>query len=219
MTATRRETMAGQAVYTKGALNAYDLVVIGVSNPLIWRCPSDIIVERYNRHITANHLEVGVGTGYFLDHCRFPSEHPRVALMDLNPNCLAKAQARIERYNPETRRINVLEPIQGNIEPFDSIGLNYVLHCLPGTMESKAVAFDHLKPLLKPGGVLFGSTILSSGVDKYRPPKLLMALYNRRRIFTNTEDSLAALERELQKRFTRYEVDVVGCVALFDASP
>ena len=41
----------------------------------------------YQEHISLNHLEVGVGTGYFLQHCRFKGT-PRIALMDLNQNCL-----------------------------------------------------------------------------------------------------------------------------------
>ncbi len=27
---------------------------------------------------------------------------------------------------------------------FDSIGLNFLLHCLPGTLREKAIVFDHL---------------------------------------------------------------------------
>jgi hypothetical protein len=114
-------------------------------------------LEHYNRHVSANHLDVGVGTGYFLDHCRFPSHTPRIALMDLNRNSLDFASRRIARYKPETYIRNVLEPIAIDALRFDSIGVNYLLHCLPGTMESKSVAFDHLKALMNPGAVLFGS--------------------------------------------------------------
>jgi hypothetical protein len=42
-----------------------------------------------------------------------------------------------------------------------------------------------------------------------------IVLYNRKGIFANTGDDLAGLRRELADRFPRYELDVVGSVALF----
>ena len=103
----------------------YDFAVLGLSNRLIWRCPTPRLVEHYNRHITANHLDVGVGTGYFLDRCRFPSAAPRIALMDLNQNALDYASRRIARYKPKTYVRNVLEPISIEAAAFDSVGINY----------------------------------------------------------------------------------------------
>jgi len=63
------EVVAGQAVYSKRVLGNYDLVVLGLSNRFLWRCPTERLLEHYNRHVTENHLDVGVGTGYFLDNC------------------------------------------------------------------------------------------------------------------------------------------------------
>jgi hypothetical protein len=48
-----------------------------------------------------------VGTGYFLERCPFPSDSPRVALMDLNPNTLEFFSERIAPYRPETYRQNI----------------------------------------------------------------------------------------------------------------
>ena len=102
MTPTEQQVLAGQAAYTKRALAAYDLLVLGVSNRFIWRCPTQRLLDHYNGHVTANHLDAGVGTGYFLDKCRFPSPAPRIALLDLNQNTLDFASRRIARYKPET---------------------------------------------------------------------------------------------------------------------
>lgn len=55
--------------------------------------------------------EVGVGTAYLPDHTRFPSEQPRITLMDLNPNTLTFGARRLRRYQPRTRVANLLEPI------------------------------------------------------------------------------------------------------------
>jgi 2-polyprenyl-3-methyl-5-hydroxy-6-metoxy-1,4-benzoquinol methylase len=206
---------AGQAVYSKGTLNVYDWVVLGISNRFIWKCPTPGLEAHYNKHLSANHLDVGVGTGYFLDRCRFPSSKPRVALMDLNPEALAFTAQRIARYKPETYLRNVLEPIASDAERFDSVGINYLLHCIPGSIDTKAVAFDHLKALMNPNAVLFGSTLLQGGVRRSGLAKRLMAIYNKKGIFANEQDDLEGLQRALRSRFRDVSVQVVGCGALF----
>ncbi len=215
MKATDAQVVAGQAVYTRPTLAIYDVVVLGMSNRFIWRCPTARIEAHYRRHASANHLDVGVGTGYFLDRCPFPSSAPRIALMDLNRNTLDFAARRIARYAPEAYRHNVLEPFPGNVPGFDSIGVNYLLHCLPGAVADKAVVFDHLKRLMNPGATLFGSTILNEGVPRNRAARRLMRWYNARGIFSNAADDLAGLTRALEARFGDVHLDVVGCVALF----
>jgi 2-polyprenyl-3-methyl-5-hydroxy-6-metoxy-1,4-benzoquinol methylase len=215
MTVTAEQVTAGQAVYTESTLRAYDFVVLVVSNQFIWQCPSQRIEEHYNRHVTANHLDVGVGTGYFLDRCQFPSRAPRVALMDLNQNVLKHASRRIARYKPETYRRNVLEPISVDAMKFDSVGVNYLLHCIPGSIESKAVALDHLKALMNADAVLFGSTLLHGGVPRNWLARRLMSAYNKKGVFSNQHDDLDGLRRALSRRFRDVSVEVVGCAAIF----
>ena len=101
---------------------------------------------------------------------------------------------------------------------FDSVGLNYLLHCLPGSIESnesKAVAFDHLRALMNPHAVLFGSTLLQSGVRRNWLAKRLMDFYNKKGIFSNQHDSLDGLKFVLDQRFRDVSIEVVGCAALF----
>jgi len=215
MTPTDEQVEAGQVVYTKRLLQIYDPLVLGISNRYVWRCPSGRIQSLYHRHVSSSHLDVGVGTGFFLDRCRFPSGRPRVALMDLNPTALEYAVSRIARYRPETYRQNVLEPIRAEIPRFDSVGINYLLHCVPGPIREKAVALDHLKTLMNRGAVLFGSTILQGGVSQGWAARRLMGLYNRKGIFSNTEDDLDGLWEALRQRFDRVSVEVIGSVALF----
>lgn len=215
MSVTPEQVAAGQAIYTQRALRAYDFVVLGVSNRFLWKCPTQRLVAHYNKHISANHLDVGVGSGYFLDHCRFPSHTPRVALMDLNQNTLDFTSERVARYQPETYLRSVLEPISIEATNFDSVGVNYLLHCVPGTIESKAVVFDHLKALMNPNAVLFGSTLLQGGVRPNWFAQRLMNVYNRKGIFSNQNDSLEGLRRVLEARFRDVSIEVIGCAALF----
>ncbi|NET42456.1 class I SAM-dependent methyltransferase [Okeania sp. SIO2B3] len=215
MNITNEQVEVAQAVYTKQTLAVYDLVVLGFSNQFIWKCPTKWLMKHYNQMVTANHLDVGIGTGYFLDRCKFPSQTPRVALIDLNSNTLEFTSQRIARYNPKTYRRNILEPISLDAEKFDSVGINYVFHCLPGTLETKSVALDYLKALMNPNGVLFGSTILQGGVSRNWFAKRLMAIYNKKGFFSNQYDNLEELKSVLNQRFKDISVEVIGCVALF----
>jgi hypothetical protein len=122
--------------------------------------------------------------------------------------------AAIRMYRPTTSAADVLKPISLD-RTFRSVGMSYVLHCLPGDIESKAVAFDNLAPLLEAGGVIFGTTILGHGVEHTPLGRTLIRAYNRKEIFSNLDDGRHALERALAARFDRYELEVSGSVALF----
>jgi SAM-dependent methyltransferase len=214
---SRAATHPSVAVYTPARLALYDAAILGLSCRFVWRCPSGRFLELYNRHVGARHLDVGVGTGYFLDRCRFPVERPAITLLDLSEACLAKAARRIARYSPEVRRANVLEPLDLGEARFDSVALNGVLHCLPATMDEKAGVFRSLRPLLDEGGVLFGSTILGRGVAHRRVARKVIGIYNREGIFTNLADDLEGLERAITSSFPRVEVETQGSFALFAA--
>lgn len=215
MTVSPEEVEAGQAIYTKSLLPFYDLCILGFSSRLIWRCPAEHVLKLYDHHVTANHLDVGVGTGFFLDRCVWPTSRPRIALMDLNPNCLDAARRRLARYRPEVYRANVLEPIQHEIEKFDSVSLSWLMHCLPGTIYTKAGVFEHLKARLNPGGVIFGATLLQEGVHHTWASRRLMALYNSKGVFTNAHDDIQGLNKVLGASLSSITVEIVGCAALF----
>ena len=217
MNVTKEQVEAGQAAYTPRMLGFYNLLILRVIVPYIWKCPIDNIIKLYNKNITSNHLEIGVGSGYFLENCNFPSDNPRLALMDLNPNSLKFTAARVSRYKPELYRADILEPIETDMEKFDSIGINAVIHCLPGTMDTKLVVFDHLKTLLNPGGVVFGSTILNIGVKQNWLTRKFMKNFNDSKVFCNLEDDLSTLEEGLTERFSNSKVKVIGTAALFKA--
>ncbi|MBB10518.1 MAG: methyltransferase type 12 [Alcanivorax sp.] len=209
---------AGQAVYSPFVLTLYDMGVLGLSCRWLWRCPASILLAHYQQNISDNHLDVGVGSGYFLDKVNFPALNPRVALMDLNPNSLDFCSRRIDRYQPQNLQRNVLEPIDYQGDKFDSLGMNLLLHCLPGTMLEKACAFDHLLPLLNPGARVFGATILQGDVPRNLAARGAMKVYNRKGIFSNQNDSLASLKQALESRLDQVDVQVKGYMALFSGS-
>jgi SAM-dependent methyltransferase len=207
---------AGQAVYSPVVLRTYDWIVLGLSNRFLWRCPTAELRRLYDRNVSDRHLDVGVGTGYFLDRAKWPVARPEITLLDLNPNCLAMASRRIRRFSPQAVRANVLAPLPP-LGPFKSAGLCYLLHCLPGAIAEKAVAFDHLAPLLAPGARVFGATIVQGSAPRSRLAQAVMNLYNDKGIFSNADDAAERLDAALRKRFRGVEVRLRGTVALFEA--
>ena len=207
-------TEPGQAVYSPLVLGVYDWYVLRFSASLIWQCSARTMLDHYNRHVGRRHLDVGVGTGYFLDRASLPSE-PEITLFDLNPNCLARAARRIGRHRPACVLGGVLEPNSLPRQYYDSIAMSFLLHCLPDGGEGKWRAFSQFAPLLQPAGVLFGSTVVADA--PLRRQQWLMHAYNRRGIFSNATDTLDVLRVELQARFERVTLERVGAVAFFSA--
>lgn len=88
------EARRGAAVYSKRVLGLYDVLVVYLSNTFVWRCGRDRMTERYNQNLSARHLDVGPGTGWYLANACLPSD-ATVTLLDLNTNSLASASARL----------------------------------------------------------------------------------------------------------------------------
>ncbi|MCG8593400.1 MAG: class I SAM-dependent methyltransferase [Kiloniellales bacterium] len=207
---------AGQAAYTPLVLKIYDWLVLGVSNRFLWRCPTAALRDLYAANVSARHLDVGVGTGYYLDKVRWPVAEPEITLLDLNPNSLEAAGKRIARHAPRAMVANALEPLPTQAR-FDSVGLCYLLHCLPGSIPEKAVVFDHLLAVMSDGAVLFGATLLQGDAPRSRAAQALMNVYNRKGIFSNAEDRFQDLQQELNRRFANVRLRRRGAVAIFEA--
>jgi SAM-dependent methyltransferase len=210
---------AGQAQYTERFLaHVYDPLVVRFANRIGWRCPSSVILRHYNEHVGNTHLDTGPGTGWFLKRCTFPTKAPAITLLDVNEDVLEVSARTISRYAPRRHQANLLEPIEG-LEPtsYDTAALAHVLHCLPGSLREKACALDHVKDLVKPGGTVFGTTVLAEGVKTTKFSRSYNDYLNEIGVFSNLGDSLWALDDALALRFEHYELHTVGTVALFSA--
>lgn len=211
---SEEDIYAGQAAYTRMFLQIYDLLVIHFSNRFIWRCPKKFQQEQYIKYTSAHHLDIGVGTGYYLKQNAWPS-NARLALMDINENCLDKAQRATRALLPTLYQTDVFKLQDSLAEQFDSISINYLIHCLPGSMHTKSIALGHIITLLKPSGVIFGATILADEHLHTPFSRAVFRLYNRKSFFSNRFDTQAALLNTLQKHLVQVDIEVVGCVALF----
>jgi SAM-dependent methyltransferase len=211
---------AGQKTYTPTFLeHIYDRIVVGFSNTWVWRCPSATITRLYDENVADVHLDVGPGTGYFLARCSFPTPKPAITLLDLNVHVLEVASRRIAHYAPSTYQANLLEPLDFEAAGFGSIALTHVLHCLPGTIDEKASILHRLAAVLRPGGRLFGTTVLARGVPHTPLSRAHIRGLNRKGIFSNREDDLEGLDRALAGHFSDYELTTTGSVARFIIRP
>ena len=209
------EIAAAHAIYTPRNLKLYDFIVHGLSNRFAWRCPTTALDAHYDENLSANHLEAGVGTGFFLERAKRQS-FDRLTLLDINGSCLEEAERRLARYRPDLLQASLFDPMPAT-GAYDSVGLTYVLHCLPGAIGQKLAVIDNLAPAMHGETVLFGATILGQAIKPNAAARALLSAYNRKGVFHNARDDFASLAQGLRDRFDQVRVWQEGCVALFKA--
>ena len=206
----------GQRDYTRMLLNAYDPLVLGPVARFVWRCPTSGLVERYRRHIRDRHLDVGPGTGYFLDRSGLP-DGSRVTIVDPNRNVLGHVSRRLHHFDVTAVEADVLKPLPVD-GPFDSAALHLVIHCLPGPSARKARAVANVAAALASDGVLFGASVLGTSGRHTRVARTVLAAFNRQGGFDNLDDSEAGLGEILGASFEQVEIETIGSVAVFAAT-
>ncbi|EOB9912886.1 class I SAM-dependent methyltransferase [Escherichia coli] len=190
----KKNTDDGAKIYTPLTLKLYDWWVLGVSNRLAWGCPTkEHLLPHFLEHLGNNHLDIGVGTGFYLTHV---PESSLISLMDLNEASLNAA-------------------LHGQ---FDSISMFYLLHCLPGNISTKSCVIRNAAQALTDDGTLYGATILGDGIVHNSFGQKLMRIYNQKGIFSNTKDSEEGLTHILSEHFENVKTKVQGTVVMFSAS-
>jgi ubiquinone/menaquinone biosynthesis C-methylase UbiE len=211
-------TESGASFYSPTILKLYDFGVLGLSNRFAWQCPTEtVLLPFYKEHLGQKHLDVGVGTGFYIARAGLTRSH-QVGLLDLNENSLRAAAAQVKGANVRTYLRDVMQP---NSEPadtgYDSVSLFYLLHCLPGTMDEKETAIANLKRYLSKDGVLYGATILGEEAGHNAMGRMLVKLYNAKGVFHNMGDTLEGLQKMLRRQFEDVQVRRHNKVALFVA--
>jgi SAM-dependent methyltransferase len=208
----------GASIYTPLTLKVYDWYVLGFSNRYVWQCGTrKIQLPFFKKHLGRRHLDVGVGTGFYLANTTF-NPSTEISLIDLNKNSLNAAANHIAELKPACIQQDVFKPLAlPATTVFDSISTFYLLHCLPGTFVDKGDVIKNLKKHLAPNGVLYGTTILGDTANHNMIGRILMKLYNKKGIFSNKYDSIELLREMLESQFQNVEIRQNGQVALFVA--
>lgn len=219
------ERPTSDGVYNPTTLKAYDEYVWEFNSPFLWRIEQETVQALYDDAITSNgkHLEIAVGTGLFLDGC---TERPRITLLDLNDSALDTCKRRLSEI--KTGGFTSISAIKGDIldddlclggERFDSVGANFLLHCLHGPRpETKKRFVSNCAKLTSPTGTFFGTTILGKELENAGPAAQETSdFYNSLRIFDNLRDNLPDLSRALHESFEDVEIHRVGYCAIWKA--
>jgi SAM-dependent methyltransferase len=206
-----------QEVYTRGKLAIYDALVLGVFCSLIWKYSPRQMRRLYDSSVGRRHLDIGPGTGYFLEHCHFPP-NPEITLLDLSQECLDVSARRIANLHPTLSRANLMYPLPLPKKHFDSAAMNLVFHTIPGGWEGKGIIFKHVAETLRPGGTLFGTSVLAEGVPMSRFTRKMISEQHRRGNFQNQGDDPEGLRAQLAKYFPESSVEVHGVTAVFRAT-
>jgi len=202
--------------YNALLLAVYDRFVLGFMARVVWRTSTPRLLDNYRRHIRDRHLDVGPGTGWFVEHSGLAAGSD-VTLLDPNATVLDHAGRRLGAYRVVTVVANALEPVPVT-GPFASAGLNLVLHCMPGPMDRKAAVVRNIAAVLEPDGVLFGSTILGLEGPQTRLSRFVLRLFNRRGAFDNLHDTQDGLRAILEASFDDVVIELSGAAAIFTAS-
>ena len=206
----------GQADYNPVFLRIYDRLVLGLFARFVWRLSTAKHVRFYRKHIRPNHLDVGPGTGYFLQHSGLADGSP-VTILDPNANVLRHVERRLSQLDVTAIQADVLKPLPVS-GPFDSAAISGVIHCLPGPMERKGMAIENIAQVLAPDGVLFGMTILGPAAKHTRLGRAFLGALNRRGTFSNLDDTEAGLRAILERSFRDVRVETTGPNATFIAA-
>jgi len=214
---SNNRTRLGQLFFSTMSHRLYDTGLYKFVTGTIWRCPTERLLDNYADNISNNHLEVGVGSGYFLDRTLCADFLDRLMLSDLNRRCLAKSGARLLDFAPSTLAHNILKPLPPIANGFNSVGMNYVLHCIPGGFGRNRIIFDNVATALNDGGVFFGATLIPGKFRDGAWSWLLMQALNAVGIFSNLNHSLDELKSALDVSFSRVEIAVIGNACVFSA--
>jgi SAM-dependent methyltransferase len=206
----------GQSDYTRPLLKLYDPLVLGPIARFVWRCPASRLVEGYRHHIRDRHLDVGPGTGYFLEHSGLP-DGSRVTILDPNTNVLRHVSRRLRQLDVTAVEADVLKPLLVD-GPFDSAALHLVIHCLPGPLSRKAAAVANVAAVLAPTGVLFGASVLGTSGSHTWLARRFLDTFNWQRGFDNLNDTEEGLREILAASFEHVELETVGSAAIFAAT-
>lgn len=215
----------GGAIYSQSwLLTIYDWWVLWMVSSYAWACsvPKYTLPWFRSNVRKGRHLDIGVGTGYYLANTDLAGV--QITLADLNQDSLDFTRDRLvgegKLQAADTRCIlhDITQPLPKSCPKFNSISMYHLLHCIPGPVPAKTAIFAHLKHNLAPDGVVFGTTVLGKDVRHNLFGRLVMVGCNWKGIFDNWADGAEDFNDALREHFYDVETQVRGALFLWRAS-
>lgn len=100
-------------------------------------------------------------------------------------------------------------------DPFASLAMGYLLHCLPIEPEHKGQVVPNLRALLQSGAVVSGATILGDSGPHSALGRAMLWGLNSTAVFSNRDDTLQTLEAGLEEHLDCLHIELTGAVAVF----
>ena len=169
-------------------------------------------VKNYISNIKNNHLEIGPGTGYFLKN---NFDIKKLHLIDINQDTLDFSYQNLsENYNDINIIKHNLFEEKLFINNLESVGINYVLHCVPGKLENK---IDNLVNNLESSKKInyFGATVLNDNNLQTNFSNLELQFLNKFKIFNNQNDYSKNIINYFNYNHFDYNIKIVGNVLVF----
>ena len=197
----------------KFVIKNYDFIVNNLNCKYVWKCDQKNIANMYKKNITSNHIEIGPGTGYFLKNYKFNN----LTLIDVNKDILLECENNLKS---NCKNINIINKNifnknnQIELNNYNSIGLNYVLHCVPNKLSD---SLDNLRNnIISDSNLnLFGSTVIPPN-NIYNLATLEIYFLNKLKIFNNINHSDSELRKYVKNNFNKFNIIKEGHSLLFD---
>ena len=197
-------------------IQKYDRLVNEINCEKVWKCSKKHIINNYNKNINCNHLEIGPGTGYFLKKKNLNVNLNKLTLVDVNSKILNYSKNNLKS---EYSDINILSHNLFSYEipskvKFNSVGINYVLHCIPGNLQTK---LDKLIFNLGNNKYnLFGASVICDPLHMNPIAEYELIFLNALGIFNNNNDTYEELNEYLNNRNLNFSLKKQGYVAIFN---
>ena len=200
--------------FVSSSIKFYDYLVNDINCNYAWRCNKTNIFDLYRKNLKPNHLEIGPGSGYFL----LPKHHNKkienLYLMDINYPILNHSHTQLKNHFPNVYPIkhNIFE---NSLKFFDfqSVGINYVLHCVPGSLENK---MEKLIENLPNNVSIFGSTVINDYDKQTNLSKLELMFLNKFGIFNNYDDYSNSFIKFVDSNKLNFNTQIIGNVLIFE---
>ena len=189
----------------------YDYLVNDLNCSFVWKCSQRNILHNY-RNISDNHIEIGPGTGYFLKNKTFDT----LQLLDINNDILTNASLNLKGNCSQIKSFqhDIFTSSLPQLSKCNSIGLTYVLHCLPGKIENN---LDNLiRHIPYKNYNLYGASVIRDPVEKNSLAEMELFWLNKIGVFNNSNDTYSSLEKYFKKNNFQYDLKLEGYVAIFN---
>ena len=134
--------------------------------------------------------------------------------MDINQPILNESKKNLELKYSNIQVINhdiFKKPIK--IDNLESVGINYVLHCVPGNLEYK---FENLLKNLPTNVNIFGASVINDSDKQTSLSKAELYFLNNKGIFNNHQDYSEDFLNFMLNQKINFNHKIIGNVLIFE---